>query len=50
MNEAAIAVAVLGAILLHYAFSFQRFTLGIARKYSNSIQEIGALQILMTRV
>ncbi len=34
MTEAAVAVAVLATILLHYVFSFQRFTLGIARKYS----------------
>ena len=50
MGMAAILIAMVGSVLNHYAFSFQRFTLAIARQYTASAREIGALQLLMTPV
>ncbi len=50
MRTAAVILAIIGTLGNHYAFSFQRFTLLIARQYSRSIRDIAALQLLMTPV
>src|SRR5262245_44910715 len=50
VQTAAVILALVGSLLNHYAFSFQRFTLQIARQHASSITEIAALQLFMTPV
>ncbi len=50
MKETAIAVAIVATLLTHYVFSFQRFTLGIARRYAVNVTEVAQIQMLMTPI
>ena len=48
MQEVAVLLSVLNTVLTHYVFSFQRFTLGIARRHGFAVSEVAQLQLLMT--
>jgi hypothetical protein len=41
-------VALAAVTLMHYVFSFQRFTLGVARRYAEATNEVSRIQLLMT--
>ena len=48
MTLIVIALAALASVLHHYVFSFQRFTLVVARHNASSAQAVPELQTLMT--
>lgn len=48
MQIFAVSLAIVTTALHHYVFSFQRFTLAIARRHAQTTRDVGALQILMT--
>lgn len=48
MQIFAVTLAIVTSVLHHYVFSFQRFTLTIARRHAQSTRDVGELQILMT--
>ena len=48
MTLIVIALAALASVLHHYVFSFQRFTLVVARHNASSAQAVPELQALMT--
>jgi hypothetical protein len=48
MASVVIAVAVIAVLLHHYVFSFQRFTLAVARAHAPCGEDVQALQTLMS--